>query len=384
MKITIKGHVDTTRAAALDTDIESQLSGMACDTEVEFDCKDLEYISSTGLRIFLKYKKKFPLLSVTNVNIEVYNVFHMTGFDRIMNVTKALREVSIAGCEEIGRGGVGIVYRLNEDTIIKVFQPECSTEVLERERVMAKESFVLGMPTAIPYDMVRVPETNSYGLVFELINAGSMASAIKAHPECVEHYGTIFGTTLREMHEIHVPAGTLPQAKLVHEDALIRIAHYFSAEQVELMSEILGMIPEGDSLLHCDCHPKNLMLNDKEEPLLIDMGEVSIGNPIYDLSHTWSSMHIEDGFEAIIGFPKELAEPFWISTLKAYFQTDDDEEVKRLDEIISAIGMLRSFMWISLADFPEEVTTGVRKLADKLLLPQRERLLNAAKKLDTF
>lgn len=384
MIIYVTGHIDTSSVRAMEEDIIQQLADVEKNAMIELDCAGLEYISSSGLRVILKLKKQHPNLCITNASHDVYNTFEMTGFTRIINVSKALRRVSIAGCEEIGRGGVGVVYRLDTETIIKVFRPGSPIDDPERERLMAKESFVLGMPTAIPFDLVWVEEANSYGLVFELINAGSMASAIKAHPERVEHYARIFGNTLRDMHEIHVPAGSLPLASKIHKDALQRIAHYFTTEQVELMDHILDMIPYGDSLLHCDCHPKNIMLTADEEPLLIDMGEVCNGHPLYDLSHSYSALHIEDNFEDFVGFPKALAETFWHTMLKAYFRTDDEAELDRLNELISAVGLLRSFMWISVAEFPEAVTSEVRRNADRLLLPQRDRLLNIANKLTTF
>jgi hypothetical protein len=41
----------------------------------------------------------------------------MTGFSKIMTVERALRRLSVEGCEVIGIGGVGTVYRLDDDTI---------------------------------------------------------------------------------------------------------------------------------------------------------------------------------------------------------------------------------------------------------------------------
>jgi len=39
-----------------------------------------------------------------------------------MCIERALRQMSIEGCEILGVGGVGTVYRYNDDTIIKVFR----------------------------------------------------------------------------------------------------------------------------------------------------------------------------------------------------------------------------------------------------------------------
>lgn len=92
--ITLSGRLDTANASAIDAEIAQQLKDSDRTTEVVLDCTNLEYISSTGLRIVLKYKKLFPALRVENVQQEVYQVFELTGFSRIISVSKALRRVN--------------------------------------------------------------------------------------------------------------------------------------------------------------------------------------------------------------------------------------------------------------------------------------------------
>ena len=54
---------------------------------VEVNAGDLEYISSAGLRVFLRLMKQVEgNLSVTHVNPIVYEIFTATGFSKILNV----------------------------------------------------------------------------------------------------------------------------------------------------------------------------------------------------------------------------------------------------------------------------------------------------------
>lgn len=371
--------IDTATAPEVEAGIDRLLDPLGAEVkQVVIDCRDLEFISSTGLRILLKLQKRMGNLEVTNVTPEVYNVFDMTGFTRIMTVRRTLRHVSIAGCPEIGRGGVGVIYRLTPDSIIKVFVPESDITLIDRERTMAKESFVLGMPTAIPFDTVWVEETGSYGLIFELINAKTLSATIKADPEHIATYGRTLGRMMRDMHAIHVPAGTLPVARELYAKDLCHLARHFSPEQVEILRHLQEAIPEGNSLLHNDCHPKNVMMSGAaghEEPILIDMGEVSRGHPLIDLSHTYSSLHIaEPDFEPIIGFSRSLAEPCWRALLAGYFDTDDAALLDHYDAVIGAAAVTRSCLWIGISDYPAEVIAGVRRYADETLVPGRERL----------
>lgn len=54
----------------------------------EIDASELSYISSAGLRVFLKLRKAVGELTVFNVNSEVYDIFDVTGFTDILNVKK--------------------------------------------------------------------------------------------------------------------------------------------------------------------------------------------------------------------------------------------------------------------------------------------------------
>ena len=80
---------------------------------------------------------------------------------------KKLRNISIEGCEQIGTGSSGTVYRIEPDAIVKVFYPGIGLDRIEREQNNARTAFVNGINTAIPFDIVRVG--NLYGTVYELI-----------------------------------------------------------------------------------------------------------------------------------------------------------------------------------------------------------------------
>ena len=80
--VILKGELDTAAAA----DVESKLSALYENEgkDVVFDCTELEYIASSGLRIILSILKKTKSVGHTvtlkNVNDDIMNVFKMTGF----------------------------------------------------------------------------------------------------------------------------------------------------------------------------------------------------------------------------------------------------------------------------------------------------------------
>ena len=100
LTIPLSGRIDSGNAADAEKMIEGKLAE-SCADSVVIDASELAYISSAGLRILLRLKKKCPGMKITGVNPEVYEILDMTGFTEIMTVEKAYRVVSIEGCEEI-------------------------------------------------------------------------------------------------------------------------------------------------------------------------------------------------------------------------------------------------------------------------------------------
>ena len=63
----------------------------------------------------------------------------------------------------------------------KVYRNPNAIDDIKRERELARKALVLGIPTAIPFDVVRVGDR--FASVFELLNARSFSSIIKEEPE---------------------------------------------------------------------------------------------------------------------------------------------------------------------------------------------------------
>ena len=351
----LKGRLDTASTVAAADEINRQLSSCEPVTSLTCDASELTYISSSGLRILLGLAKRYKDFRVVEVSPEVWQVFEMTGFVKIMTIEKALRRMSIDGCKVIGQGGVGIVYRIDDDTIIKVFREGTTIDEVKLEITMAKETFVLGMPTAISYDIVRVG--TQYGLVYELLNADTLSACIKREPERMEEFAVMYAHLFRQLHSISVPTGgNIPNAMEREERAIQHISRYFDTASTDLLMEIVSAIPQGNRLLHCDLQTKNAMVQG-DELMLIDMGEVGFGHPIIDLGHSYSAMmSLVGDYEQIIGIPQEYAIDVWKRMIGHYFEGASSDELAHRIEQISVVGCVRNFSWLSLSDsFPDEV-----------------------------
>ena len=84
--IEIAGRLDTTTAPVLDKTISADISE---NSDLTLDLKNLEYISSAGLRVLLSAQKRMQKsgsMKLRNVCEEVMDVFEMTGFADILKI----------------------------------------------------------------------------------------------------------------------------------------------------------------------------------------------------------------------------------------------------------------------------------------------------------
>lgn len=82
------GRLDTPAAVQTAEDVKPLLS--AENKEIILDCTALEYISSSGLRIFLSIRKEAAAhgskVIVRNINDDIRQVFMMTGFVSLFEI----------------------------------------------------------------------------------------------------------------------------------------------------------------------------------------------------------------------------------------------------------------------------------------------------------
>ena len=377
--ISFAGRLDTGTSAEVGAEINNALSrlteadGETPFTQVTMDASQMEYISSSGLRILLSLSKRYKGFRVIDVQPQVYDVLDTTGFTKILTVERSMRRMIIDGCQLIGVGGVGTVYRLNGDTIIKVFREGTTLDEVRREITMSKEAFVLGMPTAISFDIVKVKrptpgpetsETDCYGLVYELLNAETLSSVVKQHPEQLEQYALKYADLLRQMHDIEVPlGGNVPSAKERELEQVNHIRRYFPHESVDMMLRIVESIPDANRLLHLDLQTKNVMVQDGEL-MLIDMGEMGYGHPMLDMGHAYSAMvNLVGDYDKIIGMPRELGQRVWDIAIDRYFEGLPADIVAQRKAQVEVVSCVRNFSWLSLSDsFPEDVVRECQSL----------------------
>ena len=352
---------------------ESKLNEIGDTEKVIFDCEELEYISSVGLRLILKIGKKIKNVSIKNCSDEVFDVFQMTGFAKMFDVQKKLREISVEGAKVIGNGTVSTIYRISDDKIAKFYDEGVSLEKIKEEKERAELAFLNGVPTAISYDIVK--NGNRYGIIFELLDAKNLSEVIKENPDQLENIVDKEVQLLKKFHKMSFEKNALPSIKEIGHTYVDKLNNYCSADEMKVLHKLIDDVPDRNTFLHSDFHPKNI-IDSNGELFLIDMADVSLGHPIFDLcgvyfSNVFLAKRYPQYMPQILGLDAEILLKRFKLFLPKYFETDDKKFLDTAEKMLSEFAWLK--ILILLPEEPATLTTAEDKneraeLAKKILL----------------
>ena len=378
--ISLAGRIDSTNAAAFEQELTDAVSGRG-EMEPVLDAAELEYISSAGLRVLMRLRKSLGReLTVRNVSQEVYEIFDVTGFTSLLNVERKLRSIEVEGCEVIGRGATATVYRIDPDTIVKVYEIPNALEMIRNEQRRAKQAFVKGIPTAISYDAVRVGDR--YGSVFELLDARTMSDALIAAPERTDELVEMHVKLMKTIHGMEAEPEELPDCREIYLGYLAEMGEAIPQTLRRDLEARFRAMPEDLHMIHGDIHMKNVMLCG-DGPLLIDMESLSTGDPVFDLADlfvAYQAFNEDDptNSERFIGIDRAGCDALMEKTLKCYLGSSDGELLRRTMRRIMAVGYVRFLFLVGVMGF------GGAELIELRVRHTVERLQAALDGLDGF
>ena len=326
--------------------IEKEINGVLEKQKFErlvLDFSSVTYVSSAGLRIILKLKQKYNDFAVVETSLEVYDIFSMTGFTNIMEIKKGLKRVYLSGAEVIGDGYYSTVYRIDKDTIIKVFNRVSDTDQIERELRLAKEAFILGIPTAISFDIVRVDD-DKLGVRFEMLDCQSLKNMVLTYPDRSGEFLDKYAALLKKMNTTECFNPNIPDMKKAYLTKLSKIQPWLTEEAYNKLNKMFNDISERKTLIHGDCHFKNIMVQNGEL-LLIDMDTLSVGHPIFELAALFApyvAFNEDDPGNSLkfFGIKDEDAMRLYDALLSRYFGKDDPA-IKDKIKIVGYVHMIR-------------------------------------------
>ena len=349
LTISFEGEINSFNADEIEKEVE-RITSQQTFKKLVLDFLNLKYISSAGLRIILKLKQKYDDVHIVEASLEVYDVLTMTGFTNIMDVKKALTRVSVDGAKIIGTGFFSTVYRVTPDTIIKVFNRVSDPQQIERELSLAKQAFVLGIPTAISYDIVRV--NDKYGVRFEMLDCISLKDAFL---EQTDKYDELIDRYVALLKKINTTTCLDPNVRSLKEFYLEKIdvcKQFIDEKHYQKARKMIEKIPDDMTFVHGDCHFKNIMVQNGDF-LLIDMDTLSHGNPLFEFAAIrapYLAFEEDDpgNTARFLGVPKEMCAKIYYDTLEKYFGKADKAIIDKI-----AIACYIHMVWWNTVNTPE-------------------------------
>jgi aminoglycoside phosphotransferase (APT) family kinase protein len=181
----------------------------------------------------------------------------------------------------IGQGRQAEVYAWADGQVVKLFYEGEPREGAEHEAMVTRAVHDAGAPAPDTGEIVEV--NGRAGIVFERIHGPAMLQSVMRRP-------WRFLRMARDMAELHaeVHSHTAPELRSVREvlDVVLGEEGLLPERFRKAALDALPRLPEGDSILHGDFHPDNILLT-AGGPRIIDWTNALRGDPLADVARTW-------------------------------------------------------------------------------------------------
>jgi uncharacterized protein (TIGR02172 family) len=300
-------------------------------TRLVLDLDACHYISSMGLRALLGAQKRMTAqggqMQLINVSREVQDVLDMTGFSRLIPSRRKAREIPIEGLELLSAGVCGECYRLDRETIIKLYNDGIGADVAEKEKTFAKAAFMAGLPTAISYDVIT--SGTRTGVVYEMLDATLFSTVIRNDLANIDQHARTLARIMATVHATPADHAVFPDIKQSLRGYFDQMDFFLPAADIALLHRKLDGIPDADTFVHFDLHTSNIMIRDGE-PVIIDMGDLSRGHYLFDIGLLATVFGVPELelCEVATKIPASAGTQLWDAFLRHYFADKPQEEYR--------------------------------------------------------
>lgn len=257
-----------------------------------------------------------------------------------------MRKISADNLTLLGKGTSGDVYKLDDENILKVYKENWNFEEVEKERANSQAAFLDGIDTAIAYDVVKVGEC--FGIVYEMINADTLEKVILSDIDHIEDYARRLCEFVKKQHSIETNFEDV-RKKIIFTAEKVP---YYSAEEFKQVKELLEAVPDCKNFCHGDINLANVLVQNGQL-VLIDMGKVSTGHPIFDIAWIYFMYTLRKPLPK--GSVLKLLPPiFWKTFAKFYFNTTDEKTIEHYERELLPYALIKALNVSITRPIPKE------------------------------
>ena len=231
-----------------------------------------------------------------------------------------------------GEGGTALSYSHKDGkTLAKLFMAGMGAETAEREFLVNRTVYEMGIPTPRPIRLVT--DGTRFGAEYELVpGKRSFARIISQEPEQLEPLSVRFAHLARRIHDTPADTTRLPSMKDLIKAQIVRYTDV-PVDVREKALQFLETVPDTPTCLHGDLHIGNI-ITDGDRTLWIDVGDFAYGVPEWDLGMMFYSSNYlsEQRAMSIFHLPIEVLRQHWAVFTKTYYGIDDQEELRKREQ----------------------------------------------------
>ncbi len=178
----------------------------------------------------------------------------------------------VTALKKIAEGREAEMFAWEGDRILRLFRPGRSEAEAERQARLMREAAAGGVRVPTVYGLEAVD--GRFGIVMERLNGTDLLTALGRQPWRLFSVAAVCGRTHAAINAVSAPSGL--------EETHDRLARYIlNPDRVpprfaEAAVARLRELPRGNSLLHGDYHPGNVMMQGRE-PVVIDWTNATRG-----------------------------------------------------------------------------------------------------------
>ena len=180
------------------------------------------------------------------------------------------------------------VFQLRDpDKLLKLFRPEVDQHLIDNEEINTTETFEKGISAVECYGQARVACPDGLvrsGLIIKKIPGQTLIARAMKKPLTVFSASGTMADLHIAMHNTH-PDKIRSYKELVRTSLDTVIMSFLTGEERAQILARLDALPDGDSVLHLDYHPDNIM-SDGQNISVIDWMTSASGAPAADVAAT--------------------------------------------------------------------------------------------------
>lgn len=257
------------------------------------------------------------------------------------------RQIDLSAWIQVGEGynGQAFISEACPGKLLKLVHGVlASAEKVEQEFYASQAAFEAGLPTPRVFEIVRKGEDHGY--ISERIEGKKSFSRLCAdNPERIPEYAALMARYGHELHALPMSVSRyVPSLKSVLREA-VEFAPFVTPAQRNRLASLVEEMADTATVVHGDFQPGNLILA-QDKPYWIDLGWLSVGDPVIDLAHLYKMMVQDSVIPAVqdlTHMTREQMITFWQEFAKAYTGQSEISALEQKLRPYAALDIVRTY-----------------------------------------